>query len=332
VTLSHEQLQRAAAESGFAVESYEKVHVLVRLLNGVRGHPFLGPRMALKGGTALNLFVLDLPRLSVDIDLNYVGAPDRETMLAEKPRVETAIHRVAGREGLTVRRVPTEHAGGKWRMSYLSASGRSGTIELDVNFMLRTPLWPAVARDSHPIGGSKAERILVLDEHELAAGKLAALVARSASRDLFDARELLRRPAIDAAKLRLGFVIYGAVNRVDWREIGVDRVVTTAADVDAQLAPMLRLDVRPPKKAVTAWTDALVTETRDLMSKVLPLQAHEIEFLDRLNGQGDIAPELLTGDSAMRAIIANHPGIRWKSKNVKKHFGLAVEGEGEPFE
>ncbi len=51
--LSREQLQQAAADSGFQVESYEKVHVLVRLLEAVRTHPFLGMRMALKGGTAL---------------------------------------------------------------------------------------------------------------------------------------------------------------------------------------------------------------------------------------------------------------------------------------
>ncbi len=56
--LSREQLQRAAAASGFQLESYEKVYVLVRLLDALRMHPFLGPRMALKGGTALNLFVL----------------------------------------------------------------------------------------------------------------------------------------------------------------------------------------------------------------------------------------------------------------------------------
>ena len=60
--LSREQLQRAAADSGFQVESYEKVHVFVRLLEAVRTHPFLGMPMALKGGTALNLFVLGLER------------------------------------------------------------------------------------------------------------------------------------------------------------------------------------------------------------------------------------------------------------------------------
>ena len=113
--LSREQLQRAAADSGFQVESYEKVHVLVRLLEAVRTHPFLGPRMALKGGTALNLFVLDFPRLSVDIDLNYVGSSDRATMLAERPRVEHALAQVFGRMRLALKRAPTAHACGKVR-------------------------------------------------------------------------------------------------------------------------------------------------------------------------------------------------------------------------
>jgi len=47
--------------------------------------------MVLEGGIALNLFVLDFPRLSVDIGLNYIGAPDRETMLRDRPRVEQAL-------------------------------------------------------------------------------------------------------------------------------------------------------------------------------------------------------------------------------------------------
>lgn len=321
--LSREQLQRAAADSHFPVESYEKVSVLVRLLAGVRAHPFLGPRMALKGGTALNLFVLDLPRLSVDIDLNYIGASDRETMLAERPRIEQALEQVAGRMGLTARRVPTEHAGGKWRLTYATALGRPGSIEVDVNFMLRTPLWPATQRDSHSIGGDKAIQILLVDEHELAAGKLAALVARSASRDLFDTRELLRQARLDHEKLRLGFVVYGGANRQDWRAVTIENIRTTPEDVDSQLIPMLRLDVRPAKGDIAAWTEALVHETRELMAAVLPLDAHELEFLERLNGAGDVVPELLTAEPAMQAIIRDHPGLQWKALNVKKVLGPA---------
>lgn len=329
--LSREQLQQAAADSGFQVESYEKVHVLVRLLEAIRTHPFLGPRMALKGGTALNLFVLGLPRLSVDIDLNYVGASDRETMLAERPRVEQALQQVAGRMGLAVKRAPNEHAGGKWRLAYTTALGRPGSIEVDVNFMLRTPLWPAAPRDSHPIGGETATQVLIVEEHELAAGKLAALVARSASRDVFDAREILRRPGLDRAKVRLGFVVYGGLNRVDWREITIEHVRTTPGDVDSQLVPMLRLDVRPAKADVAAWTETLVRETRELMAAVLPLDAHELEFVERLNGKGDIAPELLTADAGMQAVIQDHPGLKWKALNVKKRLGVAA-GDDDPTE
>jgi predicted nucleotidyltransferase component of viral defense system len=330
--MSPEQLQRAAAESGFQLETYEKVHVLVRLLESVRAHPFLGSRMALKGGTALNLFVLGLPRLSVDIDLNYVGAADRETMLADRPRVEQALGQVAGRMGLTVKRVPNEHAGGKWRLTYTTAFGRPGTIEVDMNFMLRTPLWPTATRDSHSIGGEKATTVVVLDDHELAAGKLAALVARSASRDVFDARELLRLPGLDRTKLRLGFVVYGGVNRVDWRQITVEHVQTTARDVDQQLVPMLRLDVRPPKAGIEAWTETLVRETRELMAAVLPLEQHELEFLERLNTAGDIAPELLTVDPAMQSLIREHAGLKWKALNVKKHLAGALSDGESPDE
>jgi hypothetical protein len=216
--------------------------------------------------------------------------------------------------------VPTEHAGGKWRLSYTTSLGRPGNIEVDVNFMLRTPLWAISPRDSHEIGGEKASRVSIVDDHELAAGKLAALVARSASRDVFDAREILRQPGIDHAKLRLGFVIYGGLNRVDWRAITVENIRTTAAEVDSHLLPSLRFDLRPPKAAIEAWTEDLVRETRELMTAVLPLHPHELEFLERLNDAGNIVAELLTPDLAMQRILLKHPGL----KCVKQRLGAGA--------
>lgn len=324
--LTREELQRAAAEGGFDTESYEKVSVLVALLEGVRSHPYLGPRMVLKGGTALNLFVLDLPRLSVDIDLNYVGVADRETMLAERPHVERAIEQVCGRQGVTVKRVPSDHAGGKWRLSHTSALGGTRTLELDINFVLRTPLWPIEFSDCRPIGGMRATRVPVLDVHELAAGKLAALFARSAARDLFDSQGLLRRGGLDPAKLRLGFVVYGGANRRDWREVAVTDVTTTPLEVDAQLVPMLRERMRPTREDLVRWTDALIADVRTLMAAVLPLTADERRFLERLNGAGEIVPELLTQNSAQQALLLTHPGLRWKSQNVREHLGRAGAG------
>lgn len=319
--LTREQLQRAAGEMGFPTDSLEKVWMLVRLLNLMVAHPFLGPRLALKGGTALNLFIFDLPRLSVDIDVNYIGAADRRLMMSERPKVDIALRQVVGRLGLTIKRAPDDHAGGKWRLSYLSALGRPAILEVDVNFMLRVPLWPAVKRDSFEFIGDRARNVLVLDHHELAAGKLAALLARGASRDLFDARELLRSTSFDAGKLRLAFVVYGGINRVDWRTVSIDAVTTTVKDVKRQLLPMLRHEIRPEPKAVEAWTKDLIDETRELLKALLPLNDAEVAFLDRLNGEGEIEPEHLTQDAELQARIRNQPGLRWKALNVKKHTG-----------
>lgn len=47
-----------------------------------------------------------------------------------------------------------------------------------------------------------------------------------------------------------------------------------------------------------------------------------MEFLRRLNDQGDIAPELLTGDVGLQETIRLHPGLSWKALNVWKHQGL----------
>lgn len=329
--LSPADLQREAEATGFRGEALEKVLRLLEFLEGFRSHPFLKTRVALKGGTALNLFVFDVPRLSVDIDLNYTGAADRDVMLAERPRVEQAIQSVCGRLGVQIKRVPDEHAGGKWRLSYTGVDGRSGTLEVDVNFMLRTPLWPIVTADSRRIGAFGATQIPILDVHELAAGKLAALFARSASRDLFDARELLAATAFDPERLRLGFVVYGGINRRDWRSVSLDDIRAEPREVDQQLVPLLRTGVAPARADLATWSGHLVAECRDRLGAVLPFRAEEIEFLDRLNDRGEIAPELLTSDTHMQRLLSGHPGLRWKALNVRKHRGLGGD-EGEADE
>ncbi len=321
--LTRDQLQRAASDTGFPIDSLEKVSMLVRLLNLFAAHPFVGPRVALKGGTALNLFVFDLPRLSVDVDVNYIGAADRETMMVERQQLDVALSQVASRLGLAVKRAPGEHAGGKWRLSYTSALGRPAIIEVDVNYLLRVPLWDPTPRDSREFLGDRAKRFNLLDPHELAAGKLAALLARGASRDLFDARELLSSSTFDRAKLRLALVVYGGINRVDWRTVSASSVSTTPLDVRRQLLPMLRRDIRPMDGDIERWTSALVDETRALLGAVLPLTDNEMRFVQRLNGDGEIEAALLTTDNELRRRIEANPGLQWKALNVKQHAGLA---------
>ena len=95
--ISLERLAADADATGFQPDMLEKVAQLLGLLEALCSHPFLDGKLVLKGGTALNLFMFDVPRLSVDIDLNYVGAPDREAMLEERPMIEEAMQAVFGR-------------------------------------------------------------------------------------------------------------------------------------------------------------------------------------------------------------------------------------------
>jgi len=330
MNLTPQALASAAASTGFGAEPLEKVFRLMALLDGLNSHPFLKTRFALKGGTALNLFHFAVPRLSVDLDLNYLGTADREGMLAERPTLEQAVQAVCAREGLEVKRMPGDHAGGKWRLTYQGARGGSGTLELDVNYMLRTPLWPCVFVDGHPVGSARATACRVLDLHELIAGKVAALLARSASRDVFDTRALLAAPGLDPAKLRLGFVVYGGINRKDWRTVSPDDIQVEASEVLRELVPMLRADLAPARGAFAAWVEALVRECRERLAVLLPLTAEELEFLRRLNDAGEIAPELLTADEGMQRTILEHPGLHWKAFNVRKHRGLDGAGSGNP--
>lgn len=248
-------------------------------------------------------------------------------MLDERPKVEKAVEDVCGRLGISVRRTPSEHAGGKWRMNYITAFGRTGTLELDINFLLRSPLWSPVVSDSNAVGTALATNVSLLDIHELAVGKLAALFSRNASRDLFDVRELFRQVEFDFAKIRLAFVVYGGFNRKDWREIGIKDVQANPVDVDRMLLPMLRANIAPVRDQIVKWTDKLQAECRERLSAILPLSSEEMEFLTQLNDRGVIAPELLTEDGRLREIIRNHPGLRWKAINVRKFMGIHGDNE-----
>ena len=97
---SIEKLEAEAGTTGFRVDMLEKVVRLLRVLEGMRDHPFLKCKLAITGGTALSHFIFDVPRLSVDIDLNYVGSAARVDMMAERPEIERALQAVFGRQDL----------------------------------------------------------------------------------------------------------------------------------------------------------------------------------------------------------------------------------------
>jgi len=323
VRISKERLLSDAEATGFRTEMLEKAILLLHLLEVLFHHPFLKDRLVLKGGTALNLFLFELPRLSLDLDLNYVGSPKLEVMRAERPKVEEAIRAVCEREGFRIRRQPfiDEHAGGKWSLRYESALGTGGNLEIDLNYMFRVPLWPLVARDSYAIGTTQARGIPVLDLHELIAGKLAALLSRKASRDLFDVHFFLKSMNLDVKRLRLAFIVYGGMNRRNWRMVNIHDVDFQEKELRDRLLPLVRKESMDSTVTVQHWATRLMEECRKMLGCVLPFTDAEMEFLKRLLDYGEIEPTLLTQDELLGERIRQHPMLQWKALNVRQYKG-----------
>ncbi len=118
----------------------EKVERLLDLLDEVYRHPFLRSRLLLHGGTALNVFHLGFPRLSVDADFTYIGEVEKDRMLADRPHVIKALTELSASLGYEVKTGPEEHAGQTLYLSYRNLLGNNDTVKTDVIFLNRSPL------------------------------------------------------------------------------------------------------------------------------------------------------------------------------------------------
>lgn len=86
-------LGRQAKELGFVRDTFEKVCRLVDVLSLMESDPALRDSLALKGGTAINLVFFDLPRLSVDIDLDFAKNLPRDGMMGEREQITDHIQK-----------------------------------------------------------------------------------------------------------------------------------------------------------------------------------------------------------------------------------------------
>jgi predicted nucleotidyltransferase component of viral defense system len=320
--VSYERLMSESEKTGFRADMLEKVIYLLELLNTLNEHPFLKGKFVLKGGTALNLFIFDIPRLSVDIDLNYIGTEERDKMLVERQLIESALQDIFRKGGFLVKQLPDEHAGGKWLLRYNSVLGQTSNLEVDINFMYRIPIWSIKSLNSKSIGIWQASQIPVINDYELIAGKLVALLTRGKSRDLFDVFMISKHLNINFEKLRLAFTVYGAMSRKDWRTISIDDVVFDINELKNQLIPTLNVNKSQYIKDINKFGQLLVTECKILLSKVLPFRSKEIEFLNLILEKGEIKPNILTNDEKIAEQITKQPMLKWKAFNVKKHKGL----------
>ena len=284
---SAQALQRLADETGHQAGTLEKVLRLLDLLQEIARDRVLADRLVLKGGTALNLFHLGLDRLSVDIDLNYVGALDRAAMEAERPDVDAALDRLFASQGYGIRRRPDEHAGGKWLARYASALGGNATLEVDVNYMARQPLFGMARMESLPLGSIRAKDVLVLDLHEIVAGKLVALIDRHAARDLFDARRILSIDGLDWDRIKAAVLALGASGRRDWRTRSIDAIEGDPREFRRKLAICLPRDHFGAKGEVDAWIDETVALCRERFLRIALARQSLLNPFERRRGPRD---------------------------------------------
>lgn len=129
-----------------------------------------------------------LPRISVDLDFNYVGQVGRAQMLAEKSQVEGVIETVARSLGYPTIRAGVEeaHASTRWDLPYTETGGSSDHLEVSISWIHRVPLLATVRRPVYRLHPGYTTETALLGLEELYAGKVAALLERAHPRDLYD--------------------------------------------------------------------------------------------------------------------------------------------------
>jgi len=163
---------------------------------------------ALKGGTAINLFIRDMPRLSVDIDLAYLPVEDRQTSLTNIDKSLAAI----------ATDIEQHIAGASVRVSLLKETGsrykllvwqKEISVKIEVTPVLRGSVYPAEfgelsARARAAFGFA---RVQLLSFEDIYAGKLCAALDRQHPRDLYDVQLLLDNEGINE-RMKNAFLVY----------------------------------------------------------------------------------------------------------------------------
>ncbi|MBI5710726.1 MAG: nucleotidyl transferase AbiEii/AbiGii toxin family protein [Candidatus Eisenbacteria bacterium] len=325
---TREELRAEARQLGVTPEPLEKVVRLLDILRRLEDEKEIAGRFALKGGSALNLFWLELPRLSVDIDLDFIHDGERNEAMRLRPDFEGRVERCIRLAGCQVMRMPREHAGGKLRLRFASLFGGQQNLEVDLNFVARVPIFGLVRRACvlprfATVGVSTYELV------ELAAGKFVALVGRSVARDQFDAVQLLdREPGLlDDGRFRICFTALAAAAADDVRRRGPTLDALSALSVREHLLPVLRTPDGEGLTDATALAARLAEKLGPAFGRLLSFSEGERAFLSALIDRGEIEPEHLTPDADLQGRLGRQPMLRWRRIQARKRLGLPPHPE-----
>jgi hypothetical protein len=320
-------LERCATETGFGIVPLEKVVRLGELVGDIGRHPLLGSSLALKGGTAVNLCFGSPTRLSIDLDFNCIGDPEREAMLKRRPHVEAAIEELARRHGYVPQRSADAFAGRKLYLRFESVDGVWDRIEVDLNFLFRVPIGARELRSLWQPGELESPKVQVVSADELCIGKLLALLDRTAPRDAWDVGLLptIAPDILANEQFRSRFVAMSSILPRPPTSYTIERLVEriTPRTVSEQLVPTLASD-----RGLSA--EEIVQNAWAVMAPLLRLTHAERQFIDGV-AQGELLIELLNFNKPEEAqIVGKHPALQWKLRNVREFMSRSENSQDLP--
>lgn len=307
-------LGRQARKLGFVRDTFEKVCRLVDVLRFIEQSPMLSDCLALKGGTAINLTIFDLPRLSVDIDLDYEKDVAREVMLDDKERITSLLQKYMASSGYQLSaKSKRYHALDSFVFEYTNTGGIKDNLKIEINYMLRSHIITSSRRNIVLPWLTEPLSVLSVDPIEIFSSKIVALMNRAAARDLYDIFNLQKYGLLDEdslATVRRCTVFYSAIAS-ERAPDGFDfcRIMHIPKQkIKTDLLPVLRhgefFDLEVVQDRVVSY----------LKGFLLPETDNELEFWYSFNSN-EYRPELLFSDELTLQRLKKHPMALWKCKD-----------------
>ena len=282
----------------------EKSYVdTVRLMLEVAPEVFASGRVAMKGGTALNFFVQDMPRLSVDIDVVFVPhQTPRDTALAEIANELSALQTRLKRRGIKAE-LASSKTGDETK---LFARRDRVEVKIEINHVFRGTLLPVETRSLTKTASdlfTTALAVPTLAVAELYGSKLVAAMDRQHPRDLFDVHGMFQRFGLTPEIVEC-FVGYIAGHNRPVHEVLGSRDIDLARPFDNEFAGMEREPV-----SLRVLEEARIRLRREL---AVAFTADHKRFLIGL----------VAGQPPWEAMQCRHlaelPAIQWKLQNLAR--------------
>jgi predicted nucleotidyltransferase component of viral defense system len=260
---------------------------------------------ALKGGTAINLFIWQMPRLSVDIDLTFLPVLPREETFN---RISKAVSRlkVDIERSIAGSKVITQQVSGASAPTSFTVEVRRTQIKVEINFVLRGSVYPPVIKELCQEAQNKFNKyveIRTLSTADLYGGKLCAALDRQHPRDLYDVMVLLENEGI-TDEIRKAFVVYLASHSRPMNELLAPNWKDISEVFHKEFVGMTTEPVEL-SSLLKARDEMLSTLRKDLTKD-------EKQFL--------ISMKEGTPDWNILGIkgLENLPGLQWKLSNILK--------------